>query len=508
MKLHKVKETTFLRKILVTNAICLVVLAILFSFASCGRGVYEGEDYYTAADDATSEATELEPYIYDEESAAEDVIAEDNGESIPAYISPLLLTTEHFLEDLDHMLYVMQNNFALFDVAYWARGVDIYAVIDAIREAVLANPEMTVDEFFDVFFRQYSELWGIGHFSVISPERYSIILNEPAGAVWRRFYTFSAIARLREPHVAALYELLHTTRVQDEERWAHDLAARASALTEQEIREDRTYARLIARGVYELAGERLQSLLAADASEILRLSPYVNEALSNNVTTRIIEEGRIAYLAIDSFFMSPMSAQWSSDESQIYNFYDEIRDFDHLIVDLRFNGGGTPDFFYRTILEPNIGRTFAMEGFVFLSGGEYGMRYSRISSAAPIIPVDGSPRSMDTNIRPIAEMLEAYDIPDLKLSDMERMDYGFRIQTTFRTRAHYPDFGHGVTFPGNIWLLTGPMMFSAAEISARAAQETGIATLVGDVTGGAFGGPRTIITLPNSITSPSARDKH
>jgi len=255
------------------------------------------------------------------------------------------------------------------------------------------------------------------------------------------------------------------------------------------------YDRLVIRGETELAEAFMQAMINTDVEKALRIEPYMQEALSNNVTTRVIEEGHIAYLAIDDFLTYPPPRD---EERQIHNFYEEIRDFEHLIVDLRFNGGGAPNWFYRTIIEPNIGNSLTVEGFVFLSYGEYAAPYARTWFGADLGPVAGAPRTMDDGRRPIAEMLEAYDLPDLNLADMDRMDYGFRVQTTVRPRSHYPRYCSTPTFQGKIWLLTGSRAGSAAELSAWVARDTGFATLVGEVSGGIYGGQRTIIALPNS----------
>jgi len=106
------------------SKLVLISLLGLLLLGACGE--YNVEDYY-----AELEEVEIED-IYEEE---EQVLPS-------ATMSQSVLVTEQYREDLDYMLYVLQNNFALFDVAYWARGVDIYAIIDNIREAVLANPDM------------------------------------------------------------------------------------------------------------------------------------------------------------------------------------------------------------------------------------------------------------------------------------------------------------------------------------------------------------------------------
>jgi len=242
------------------------------------------------------------------------------------------------LKDLDHMLYVMQNNFALFDVAYWARGVDIYSIVDTVREIVLSSPEMTTNEFFDVLFHEFAPLNGIGHFQIIDLTMYNYMVFGGGRFTRRDWYSHEANVRLRAPHVLAFYEQLYTAEF-DLYDWMNDFSEILADMTEQEIRAGYSefLERLIVRGETELAEEYIQALINADAPEIFRIWPYVTEALANNVTTRILEDGRIAYLAIDNFLNYPIPPD---EERQIHHFYDEIRYFDHLIVDLRFNPGG------------------------------------------------------------------------------------------------------------------------------------------------------------------------
>jgi len=342
-----------------------------------------------------------------------------------------ILTTDQYLQDLDHMLYVMQNNFALFDVAYWARGVCIYTIIETIREAVLAEPDICVDEFYELFIYQFAPLDLIGHFMILSPGQHNFILNEPEGR-GRMGFSTRALTRLLEAHVMAFYVPIYPT---EPVRPRH------------------------------LEGTSL-----------------------DDITTRIIEEEHIAYLAIETLFMPLMPEL----EEKIFGFYEKVRDFNHLIIDFRDNGGGQPVWFYEMVLEPNISETFVIDGFSFLPHSEYTAQYLNIHGGMPDARYVRVPVKVDTRHRTVAEMLETYDLPDLKLSDMERMDYGFRVQTIVNPRFDYP------LFTGKIWLLINYNIGSAAEIAVRIAQEVGFATLVGEITGGAYGGARTIFNLPNS----------
>ena len=181
------------------------------------------------------------------------------------------------------------------------------------------------------------------------------------------------------------------------------------------------------------------------------------------------------------------------EQRQLDAFYEEIRYLDHLIIDLRLNVGVMPNWFNTAFLVPNIERRFAIDGFVFIAYGDYSAEYANIRHGTLIDSGSGI-SSIDAQRRPVAEILESYDLPDLNLADMERMDYGFRVQTVISPDQR----SSGPVFPGKIWLLTGPYMRWAAQISAWTAKESGFVTLVGEVTGGIVSGPRTFVALPNS----------
>jgi len=89
-----------------------------------------------------------------------------------------IIQTSHMLEDLDYFLYVLENNFCLFDVAHWAHGTDIRAVVDSIR-SVMNNP--------------YSSTW------------------------W--YLSNASQERLRSPHVYALYGNMGVLNWQDNLAW-------------------------------------------------------------------------------------------------------------------------------------------------------------------------------------------------------------------------------------------------------------------------------------------------
>ena len=477
----------------------LVVAALML--ASCGRGGAEPsyadegaagayESLYAEAQDAESP----EPEAQEPEYPEDDPPADPTG-ALPPTPTPLSeLTTAHFLEDLDYMLYALENNFGAFDVAYWARGVDNYAIVENLRTEILANPDMDVGRFRDVLSLHFVPLVNIGHFEFIAPIFHYNVINAFAG-----YFRPSTVERMREPHVIAFFEPRYPGAIaEDTESDALELIAELlRSLTEQEIYSmfSPTITRARFHGSDELADNLLHALLTVDMAEFPHLFAYANEIFANapNVTTRILEEGRVGYIAINSFLDYPPSR---AEQEQIDIFYEEIRHFDHLIIDLRLNGGGGPVWFYRTLVGPNIDRRITVDGFAFLSYGEYAAPYSNVHFGFPLLLHELSSRDMQR--RTVAEILESYDLPELNMADMERMDYGFRTQVVINPVAGPSGRATDITFPGKIWFLTGPYMGSGTQVSAWVVRESGFATLVGEITGGNFGGPRTLIALPNS----------
>jgi len=432
---------------------------------------------------AEAEAYEEEGYVEEIEDVVEEVEETEEVQEMTEEWVLQGLTAQHFLEDLDYMLYVLENNFALFDVAYWARGVDIYAIVDDIRTEIDRNSDMDIDEFFDVLALGFSPLVSIAHFGLVTPNRHHDIVNDP-NAWENMFFTQTALARLQQPHVMAFYEPRH-----GQPQNPDILMTRAVAEVDIIVNV------LTWHGEHQLAEEIVQAIENGDnerATEILEIATEMR-ANSPNVTMRIMEEGRAAYLTFDTFWNIPWVG--SEIDEQILGFFEEIRDYEHLIVDLRRTFGGSPENFFIYVMGPNIEHNYRSNAYIFSQNGTYAAEYAELAVRRALI----SPRvlSIDRELRPIAEMLEEFDISDLNMADMVRMNHGHRAQIQVNTRRS-PQFDNQPAFGGQIWLLTSPQMGSAVQIAAWVAKDTGFATLVGDITGGVYGGPRTFVALPNS----------
>jgi len=402
-----------------------------------------------------------------------------------------------FLADIDYMLYVLENNFGAFDVAYWAHGVDIRAIVESLREAVLADPEMNEDEFFALLYRKTGPLVTIGHFSIMGPEEHLALV----GTLHRSpAIPAAAFARLSHPQVLAHYKPRHPTPDCD----IQELRAIRWAETISEARIDLFVGRLSQLGEVDLADSVNEAFERSDTDELIRLRLLGSERIGElpNVETEIIEEGRIALLTVNSFMIGPDTV----DEFEtIFAFYEDIRDYDHLIVDIRNNSGGFLQYFVNAIVRPIISSEIEWKNFVFIAPGRYsrevmsGVEQTHLANQSFLTP---SFTPLYSSFTSAENIVDTYDLPELVVTDIERMGYAFHTSLWIAPEViqtglwFWPE--QWSAFGGKLWLLTDSGTGSATELAARFAKNTGFATLVGERTGGNIGGPRSIVALPNS----------
>jgi hypothetical protein len=363
-------------------------------------------------------------------------------------------------------------------VAYWARGVDIHVLAAEIREAIL-DTSVDIDEnvFFDILQEGFEPLTGIGHFwfwntfnlynipYIASPMdriNFEFVYNSPAA---RRFY---------EPRIESIFD------------YSMDdvMADFIDFLTNDEIGQKFLE--------YSLGGN-FENLNKFESLDELRLE--VNRFMmkhAENVRTEIIEDGKIAYLSMATFMPTINDIE---DRRRVFDFYDEIADFEHLIIDLRGNGGGFFEAYLNLFMAVNISEIIRVPAFYFFMDGEYTRRFSPYVTRTPL-PIAAATFT-NMNPRPIEDILAEHQLVDLRIDDMERLSYGVVGEIRINEQR-LPRFNNQPAFNSNIWLLTDEHMGSAAQIAAWVSKDSGFATLVGEVTGGNYGGQRTVAVLPNS----------
>lgn len=196
-----------------------------------------------------------------------------------------------------------------------------------------------------------------------------------------------------------------------------------------------------------------------------------------NVTTEILEEGRIAYIQIDSFMNNR-----AFDSEILFPFYEEVQDFEHLIIDLRGNGGGTMAYL-NYIIPMLVDEPVTASYHEFLMAGE--LVYREINDE---VDPDDDPVEFFT----VAEFMEENDFPYFKHADLEILEYVITWPLIFEPREDR------IPFAGEIWILVDNGSASLSELLAMIAIDSGFATVVGESTAGVTPAMHTYISLPNT----------
>ncbi|MCL2573869.1 MAG: hypothetical protein FWE34_04860 [Defluviitaleaceae bacterium] len=241
--------------------------------------------------------------VIEEENDFDEIRKDDNPIELERHVN------QDFLDDLDYLLDMLENNFALLDVAHWARSVDIRRIISNFRAEIEQRDEMEVHEFFFRLEEHFAPLTStsFAHFSFMDAWLHNATINNQ---VWHsRFFSHSAQQRLMRPEVLALYE--HIRQMGEEETYFNRASIFADVL---DIWYERFLLNLELHGEHQLAQDISAARDEGNFEEVVRFVDiaFANMATTSNVITEVIEEGRIAYLSVGSFMNFP-----NNDERQM-----------------------------------------------------------------------------------------------------------------------------------------------------------------------------------------------
>jgi len=199
----------------------------------------------------------------------------------------------------------------------------------------------------------------------------------------------------------------------------------------------------------------------------------------NNLRTEILQPG-IAYVQVQQFWHYNINR----DRATMMAFYEQIRGFDHLIIDLRGNGGGFTRYFVELFLSPNIAYDIVIPGiYTLMMGSPENLAWVEAQFYDDYFFAGVTSTKMP---------LDPTHFPQLHPDDAAMFDY---IMTRPVNIASTGD----VMFDGDIWILVDGTSASAVEYAILYAMNAGFATIVGEptrgVTGGGFAG---FFALPNT----------
>lgn len=184
-----------------------------------------------------------------------------------------------------------------------------------------------------------------------------------------------------------------------------------------------------------------------------------------------IKPNEVAYLKINQM----NGERVEKDGKEIRKFYEKIKDYNKLIIDIRGNGGGSDLYWMKNVIEPLSKDKISVDNYIF-TRGNYGKSFYK------------------------ARRLRQSPVSSIRKSILEnfpeeiKMDFDHYHIYTRTIKPKDP-----IDFNGKIYLLVDKGVYSSSESFAAFCKDSGFATLVGSTTGGdGIGMDPLFFSLPNS----------
>ena len=358
------------------------------------------------------------------------------------------LNRQHFLYDFDYMVRVLEENFPYFDLVERTRGVDIRLLAEEARQ-LLADPNTYIPNayVFYQFLREefFMPIGGVGHLQLISAQGwYQDMMQMMLGSSWY-YYGY----------------------------WWYEVA---------------------------------QAYLRPQSVTFYRNFPDNNHPPARRgvmVGVEIIEEGHIGLISINHLLVTdtysttpPFRGRYAT---RVRAFLRYAADFEHMIIDIRGNPGGLPDFFIHSLAPYMTLVPMRITQYVF---------YTATPSNQRIVDATLTNRRAQRGLGVIDFSMvreSAWENMPQYLHDFDNVIY--IMTTVFRRQNLTPaitpphTWSYDGSFRGKIWMLTDEMTASAAEQVAWISYYTNFATIVGEST---MGVPTAInISMSNRVSLPN-----
>ena len=176
---------------------------------------------------------------------------------------------------------------------------------------------------------------------------------------------------------------------------------------------------------------------------------------------KIIEEGKIAYVRIDSFWSGGYAKEYIQYKKDMKKFFLDTEKYKHIIIDVSNNGGGNVKCYDSDILSyNNIGRNIRQKIYFLCSKNKY------------------------TELNPSFKnnQIDIKEVPNIKNANTKKNTIALYEEDA----ASFQELAPGYAPPKDrkYWLLISEKTASAADRLAGLCKASGFATLVGSNTGG------------------------
>ena len=126
------------------------------------------------------------------------------------------------------------------------------------------------------------------------------------------------------------------------------------------------------------------------------ISVYVSE--TGNIITMTIESSKIAYVKINSFAREYVEP----DKKVLYEFYNQIKEYEDLIVDISENTGGSSYYWYTNIVMPNLKKDLAHTDYILYKITEDNKDFilEIMTESDELLEIDNLDNNIDTSCIP------------------------------------------------------------------------------------------------------------
>lgn len=344
------------------------------------------------------------------------------------------LTNEQMLEDFDYLYKALKENYPYFGTLKRMYGVDLDEEYNNSRKLVESCKSEA--EFYSIIENFTRKANMVGHLSAIAPFDYDWYVE-----------TYNNLEGIPQYYWGQMKKLA--------DAYGNELSTES-------------YKRM--GNIFWPVYDKVQAYYEAQENEETVVDEDdINSQEYKNVQTKIIEEGKTAYIAVNSFDMSC----YTEDKKVLFDFYEQIKDYENVIFDFTMNGGGGMSYFDDLIVAPNIDKPLSADVYELVKAGSLNEEFIEVSTMDDISNLPELPKMNQDDLKELDAMLK--NTYEVKPSNESKM------------------------LNGKIWILVSENVFSSSEYAAMFTKTTGFATLVGTQTGGdGIGSDPIPVVMPNS----------